>query len=87
MKKIVLVLIFSVSACFAQDDVSIMDLKETVYYLMIDVKELVDKKNTSITSLKIEIEKLKKENQDLHKKNILSNYEVSNKLMKYKNKH
>jgi len=49
MIKKIIVLFALVSSCFAVSDVTIMDLKETVYYLMTDVKKI--KKNLGIQSI------------------------------------
>ncbi len=102
IKKIIvvtLITVFGVSNASAQDDVSIMDLKETVYFLMKDVQRmkkqeeqfLEDTKRISTQNIsKIEvmqnkIKELEKENEALRNKEIIPEYKVSKELEKYKN--
>lgn len=102
IKKIIvvtLITVFGVSNASAQDDVSIMDLKETVYFLMKDVQRmkkqeeqfLEDTKRISTQNIsKIEvmqnkIKELEKENEALRNKEIILEYKVSKELEKYKN--
>ncbi|MDD3834751.1 MAG: hypothetical protein PHS42_04675 [Sulfurimonas sp.] len=103
MKKIIVAgcigLGFMFSQASAQDDVSIMDLKETVYLLMKKVEMLNERqtevfedvtktsRNSEILSeaMAAEIEKLKKENKELRNRQVLPEYKVSPELQNYKN--
>jgi capsule polysaccharide export protein KpsE/RkpR len=89
------------STAMAQDDVSIMDLKETVYLLMKDVQamkasqktftknsqSIVNKNDSDIEMLKKDIASLQKQIKDERNTDVLSGYKVSSELKKFANKH
>jgi len=95
--KIVLIVCVCFSFSNAQDDVSIMDLKETTYYLMKDVQRMKKEQKAVldsskkismdnidiIQSLSQEVENLKKQNKALMQKNVLPKYKVSSELSRY----
>ncbi len=94
---IVLSLMVGFVSSHAQDDVSIMDLKETVYYLMKDVQKMKETQGTAlsgtkkvsmqnidiISSLSDEVENLKNELKELRSKEVLGDYKVSAKLQNF----
>lgn len=101
MKRIITTMCLSVglltTSASAQDDVSIMDLKETVYLLLKDVKN-VKKHNTEVLTKMInvsdsdkilieamadEIQRLKKENIEIRNTQVLPDYKVDSKLKTY----
>jgi hypothetical protein len=95
--SIVAIAVFSTSSLSAQDDVSIMDLKETVYLLMKDVqglkgqqqKVLGDTKSIStmnirrIDAMLERINALEKQMRAYKEKQILPDYKVSKTLLNY----
>lgn len=102
MKKIVVAFIagiLMVGSAHAQDDVSIMDLKETVYLLLKDVQGMksVEEKvlseakatsssnNDTIQALDIKVSGLEQSVNQLREKEILKDYKVSSKLKSYIN--
>jgi len=100
MKKIIagLVVLVGVSnTALAQDDVSIMDLKETTYYLMKDVTDMKAKQgkvlsemktvsisnNNKLASTEVDVSRNTKAIKEMQAKEILKNYKVSSKLQNY----
>ncbi|WP_294961541.1 hypothetical protein [Sulfurimonas sp.] len=100
-RKIILaMLVLVLGACnlSAQDDVSIMDLKETTYFLLQDVNNMKQKEEkvlgeiktissrniSKIEAMQIKIDQQEKELDILRNKEIIPEYQVSKKLENYK---
>jgi len=104
MKKIIAAgttaLIVASTTATAQDDVSIMDLKETVYLLMKDVQgmkarqksftkkgeEIVGSNSTTIKAIQSDIADTKKQMKEDRNRDLLEGYTVSSELKNFANK-
>lgn len=85
----------------AQDDVSIMDLKETVYLLMKDVqgmkadqksfmkegKEVISNNGAAIKAIQSDVVEIQRQIKKDRNRDILEGYTVSNELKKFAKKH
>lgn len=101
LKKIITLsavsLIATSSIANAQDDVSIMDLKETVYLLMKDVqgmkarqesfvkngKEMVSKNGVAIKSVQNDVSEIEKQIKKDRNRDVLEGYTVSSELKNF----
>lgn len=89
IKRLVFGLCLMFSSVIANDDVSIMDLKELTYNLMEDTEELSLSLDKNITKINKSIISMESKNIivniKLNKLNFLENYTISKKMLDYYN--